>query len=204
MHLGVRCPLSVSGVLPLIAWLQAERLILMSMSATLNNGAYFHLGAWQRSILAEMYEEHYFDIGSAPFYYEEGDGTRYIESAFSLTKAEMAVFATRMFQRLFPNLSWRRTWKRTDGQHTAWVTTKHIVDLVTFDQRYQQLQAGLLAGHIAVSEVAQFDYFRRMLGEDGLGAIHSTDVSEWLSNVFLTMELMRELDGCPSQDYFFA
>jgi hypothetical protein len=178
----------------------------MGLYTELENGAQVKCYGLMANALRAMWDSHWWQhrpSENQPFH--KVDSEWYIKPYFYLTHADMVHVTTLMFQKLFPTSSWRRTWKRKTG-HQQWITTQQMVMLVLADRRYQALTQALEGGRVSTIHIAQFAYFERLLQRDDY-LVTGHEVRQWVEWVFLTSELMRELDcrdARSSTRYFFS
>lgn len=113
---------------------------------------------------------------------------------FTLGRQDMMVAAGWMIQKLFPSMSWKRSWKRTDGRHAHWLTTEELTKFVTFNSSYQRLQFNMLVGFVDTELLNEFAFFRNWVSAHGGDVPPSQVILSWVHTVFMVSELARELE----------
>ncbi len=161
----------------------------MGIYTHLNNGASVKCSGLMRNALRRMWDTGYFNGRLTPvFYVEPEDGETYISDVFELTHTDMVHVTTLMFQKLFPTSSWKLSWKRRDGRHAQWISTEQAVQLVVVGKHYRAIESEMDEGMVDRPTLNQFAFFRAQKD------ITPDVVTEWMHWVFITSELMRELD----------
>lgn len=116
-------------------------------------------------------------------------------STFTLSRQDMMVACGWMIQKLFPNMSWQRSWKRRDGRHAHWLTTEELARFVGFNKAYSAIWWMLwLEKPVDTELLNEFAFFRNWVSAHHGMVPPVSVISDWKKATFAVMALALELE----------